>query len=47
MVEFITTFKKENDFNEMTIPEKRKKDRKFGRFIKKSLDELNDFKSKY
>lgn len=34
--------KKENEYNEMTELEKRQKDRKFGQFVKKALDELKE-----
>jgi len=37
--------KKENEHYEMTNPEKREKDRKFGKFIKKTLDQLKEFES--
>lgn len=36
--------KKENEFYEMTDLEKRQKDRKFGQFVKKTLDELKEIK---
>ena len=39
--------KKENEFNEMSGLEKRKKDRKFGQFIKKKKDELKGYKKGY
>ena len=34
--------KKESDYYKLTAIEKKKKDRKFGQFIKKALDELKD-----
>lgn len=36
--------KKENDYYEMTDLEKREKERKFGHFVKKALDQLKEFK---
>ena len=39
--------KNENDYNDMTILEKRRKDRKFGQFIKKKKDELKGYKPGY
>lgn len=39
--------KKENEFSEMSSFEKRKKDRKFGQFIKKKHDELKGYKPKF
>ena len=36
--------KKENEFYKMTDLEKREKDRKFGQFVKKALDELKKIK---
>ncbi len=36
--------KKENEFYEMTDSEKRAKDKKFGKFIKKAKDQLKEFK---
>lgn len=38
--------KKENEFYEMTDLEKRRKDRKFGKFIKKAKEQLKEIKSK-
>ncbi|KKR29114.1 MAG: hypothetical protein UT61_C0036G0005 [Candidatus Woesebacteria bacterium GW2011_GWA1_39_8] len=38
--------KKENEYYEMTELEKRKKDRQFGKFIKKTKKELKDFRHK-
>jgi ribosome biogenesis GTPase len=37
--------KKENEYYEMTDLEKRRKDRKFGQFVKKTLDALKEIKS--
>ena len=37
--------KKENEYYEMTDLEKRQKDRKFGRFVKKTLDRLKEIES--
>jgi ribosome biogenesis GTPase len=39
--------KKENDFNDMSGLEKRKKERKFGQFIKKKKDDLKGYKPGY
>ncbi len=39
--------KKENEFNDMSGLEKRRKDRKFGQFIKKKKDELKGHKKDY
>ena len=36
--------KKENEFYEMTDIEKREKDRKFGQFVKKAMDQLKEIK---
>jgi ribosome biogenesis GTPase / thiamine phosphate phosphatase len=39
--------KRETEFYEMTELEKRKKDRQFGQFKKKSMEQLNEIKPKY
>lgn len=43
MYQNFTKLKKENEFYEMSDFEKRKKDRKFGQFIKKAKDQLKDY----
>ena len=39
--------KDENEFNEMSSLDKRKKDKKFGQFIKKKKNELKKYKPRY
>jgi ribosome biogenesis GTPase len=42
-----TKLKKENEYYEMTDIEKRRKDRKFGQFVKKTLNELKEIKPNF